>query len=649
MRQRVPQLSLLVKFSLLSLLAIGLMGAALAHVLKDQIRERAAADAERMATRIANDLVDQHVTRPDLEFGLSDEHLRSLDQSIDALVLRGTIRNAKLFNARGEVVYSLDRSEIGTADEGASVRPALAGQVHADFEESEDGEEGLYEIYVPLRLLGDRRPVGVFELYLPYRPIQARIDEDTRNLYLVLVAGLALLELLLFPIVGRASRTLRRHAEESRHQALHDDLTGIANRRQLLAALGRAVERAGSRDGRFALLMFDLDRFKEVNDALGHGHGDMLLREVATRLQATVRAGDLLARLGGDEFALLLDEVDRASAAVEIADRVSATLAEEFVLADVPLVVEASIGIALFPDHAEDGEGLLQAADMAMYAAKRGGTSVEVFRPERDRRESGSVARLAELRRAIADGELVLHYQPKVDLQTGEVTGVEALVRWQHPVEGLLAPMEFLPLAERTALVGPLTTWVLEAALAQCAEWRAMGLDVPVAVNVSERSLHDRHFPREVGELLERADVEGSRLHLELTERGLIADLPTAMDVIERLHALGVRLSIDDFGTGYSSLARLLELPIQELKIDRSIVRDMERGDSGAAIVRSTIDLGHHLDLEVVAEGVESETTLRELRRLGCDAAQGYFLLRPQPAADVSAWLRERASSAAAG
>ena len=327
----------------------------------------------------------------------------------------------------------------------------------------------------------------------------------------------------------------------------------------------------------------------------------------------------------------------------------SATLAEEFVLGDVPLVVEASIGIALFPDHAEDGEGLLQAADMAMYAAKRGGTSVEVFLPERDRRESGSVARLAELRRAIADGELVLHYQPKVDLQTGDVTGVEALVRWQHPVEGLLAPMEFLPLAERTALVGPLTTWVLEAALAQCAEWRAMGLDVPVAVNVSERSLHDRHFPREVGELLERAGVEGSRLHLELTERGLIADLPTAMDVIERLHALGVRLSIDDFGTGYSSLARLLELPIQELKIDRSIVRDMERGDSGAAIVRSTIDLGHHLDLEVVAEGVESETTLRELRRLGCDAAQGYFLLRPQPAAGVSAWLRERASTAAAG
>ena len=648
MLQRIPQLSLLVKFSLLSLVAVGLMGGALAYVLKNQIRDRAAMDATRMATRIAHDLVDQHVTRNDLRYGLSDEHLMSLEQRIDALVLRGTIRNAKLYNGRGHLIYSLDRSQIGQKDR-EHVRPALRGEVLATFEEADGNDKPLYEIYVPLQHLGDKRPAGVFELYLPYRPIQARIDEDTRNLYLVLVAGLALLELLLFPIVGRASRTLRRHAEESRHQALHDDLTGIANRRQLVAALGRAVERAGSGDGRFALLMFDLDRFKEVNDALGHGHGDLLLREVATRLQTSVRAGDLLARLGGDEFALLLDEVDRASAAIEIADRVSATLAEEFVLGDVPLVVEASIGISLFPDHAEDGEGLLQAADMAMYAAKRGGTSVEVFRPERDRRESGSVARLAELRRAIADDELVLHYQPKVDLQTGEVTGVEALVRWQHPREGLLAPMQFLPLAERTALVGPLTAWVLDAALAQCAEWRAMGIDVPVAVNVSERSLHDRHFPREVGELLERSGVEGSRLHLELTERGLIADLPTAMDVIDRLHALGVRLSIDDFGTGYSSLARLLELPIQELKIDRSIVRDMESGASGTAIVRSTIDLGHHLDLEVVAEGVESETTLRELRRLGCDAAQGYFLLRPQPAADVSDWLRERASTAAAG
>ena len=648
MLQRIPQLSLLVKFSLLSLVAVGLMGGALAYVLKNQIRDRAATDATRMATRIANDLVDQHVTRNDLRYGLSDEHLTSLEQRIDAMVLRGTIRNAKLYNGGGHLIYSLDRSQIGQKDR-EDVRPALRGEVVATFEEADGNGKPLYEIYVPLKLLGDTRPAGVFELYLPYGPVQARIDKDTRNLYLVLVAGLALLELLLFPIVGRASRTLRRHADESRHQALHDDLTGIANRRQLVAALGRAVERAGSGEGRFALLMFDLDRFKEVNDALGHAHGDLLLREVATRLQTTVRAEDLLARLGGDEFALLLDEVDRASAAIEIADRVSATLAEEFVLGDVPLVVEASIGIALFPDHAEDGEGLLQAADMAMYAAKRSGTSVEVFRPERDRRESGSVARLAELRRAIADDELVLHYQPKVDLQTGEVTGVEALVRWQHPREGLLAPMEFLPLAERTALVGPLTAWVLEAALAQCAQWRAMGIDVPVAVNVSERSLHDRHFPREVGELLERSGVEGSRLHLELTERGLIADLPTAMDVIDRLHALGVRLSIDDFGTGYSSLARLLELPIQELKIDRSIVRDMESGASGTAIVRSTIDLGHHLDLEVVAEGVESETTLQELRRLGCDAAQGYVLLRPQPAADVSQWLRERASTAAAG
>jgi diguanylate cyclase len=642
----IPHPSLLVKFSLLSLIAVGVLGGTLAYVLKNQIQDRAAADAQRMAKRVANDLLDQHVTRNDLERGLSADHLISLDRSVDTLVLRGTIRNARLLNADGAIVYSIDRSEVGRRIDSRQVRRALSG-AQLGLLEGEAGEGQLYQVYVPLRLLGDTRPTGVFELFLPYGPVAARIHEDTSKLYLVLLGGFLLLYILLFPIVGRASQTLRRHAAESRHQALHDDLTGVANRRWLVAELERAVAGEGARGGRFALLMFDLDRFKEVNDALGHGHGDMLLREVAARLQTTVRAGDLLARLGGDEFAVLLHELSGAEGAVEVADRIGATLAEEFMLGDVPLVVEASIGIALFPDHAEDSEGIMQAADMAMYAAKRNGSRLEMFKPERDRRESGSVARLAELRRGIAEDELVLFYQPKVDLRNGEVTGVEALVRWEHPEHGLLGPMEFLPLAERTALVTPLTTWVLSAALAQCAEWLERGLDVPVAVNVSERSLHDLRFPGEVAQLLERYGVEGASLHLELTERGLIADLATAMEVIENLHALGVRLSIDDFGTGYSSLSRLLELPIQELKIDRSFVRDMERGDSGTAIVRSTIDLGHHLALEVVAEGVENEETLAELRRLGCDAAQGYHLLRPQPAENVSAWLLARAASAA--
>jgi len=647
MLRRVPKLSLLVKFSLLSLVAVGVLGASLGYVLKNQIQDRAADDAQRMATRLANDLLDQHVTRNDLERGLSADHLMSLDRSIDMLVLRGTIRKARLYNGEGRVVYSLDSSELGRHVDGHHVQRALGGTRLSFFEGSDAGDQ-FYEVYVPMHLLGDSGPSGVFELYLPYAPVAARINQDTNKLYVVLVGGFLLLYLLLFPIVGRASQTLRRHAAESRHQALHDDLTGVANRRWLVSELSHAVEGARADGGRFALLMFDLDRFKEVNDALGHGLGDMLLREVAARLQTTVRAGDLLARLGGDEFAVLLHDLSGPDGAVEVADRIGAALGDEFVLGDVPLVVEASIGIALFPDHAEDGEGLMQAADMAMYAAKRNGSRLEIFRPERDRRESGSVARLAELRRGIADGELVLYYQPKVDLRSGEVTGVEALVRWQHPEHGLLGPMEFLPLAERTALVTPLTTWVLGTALEQCAEWLARGLDVPVAVNVSERSLHDLRFPSEVAELLECAGVEGRSLHLELTERGLIADLATAMEVIDGLHALGVRLSIDDFGTGYSSLSRLLELPIQELKIDRSFVRDMERGDSGAAIVRSTIDLGHHLALEVVAEGVENEETLSELRRLGCDAAQGFHLLRPQPAENVSEWLLARAANAAA-
>ena len=652
----MPHLSLLAQFSLLSLVCVAALGAALVIALRDQIHDRAVSNARVMAEALAHDLADEHVTRRDLERGLSEAKLKAIDRRVEVLVLRGTIRNAKLFDERSRIVYSFDRLEIGRQEEGAATSRALRGRVVAEFDSERPtavgGTERVYEVYVPVRLFGARRPAGVFELYLPYAPIAAQIDSDSRQLYPVLLGGLALLYLILFPVVFRASRQLRRHAEESHHQALHDDLTGVANRRQLLRRIEREIALAGDRrfagsarspggDRHFALLMLDLDRFKEVNDAFGHGNGDRLLRDVAARLGTTVRNGDLLARLGGDEFALLLADVGPLSA-IEVAGRVKDVLHDEFVLGGVPLLVEASVGIALFPDHGHDAESLLQAADIAMYAAKRSGTHFELYLPERDRRGPDRVTRLGELRRALADEELVLFYQPKVDLRAGHVSGAEGLVRWQHPDHGLLLPHEFLPLAEQTGLITALTSYVMSAALRQCREWRDERLDLPVAVNVSERSLLDPRFPVEVESLLERWDLPGDRLQLELTERGLIGDLATAMDVIQRLCVLGVRISVDDFGTGYSSLARLVELPIQELKIDRSFVKEMASSEAAAAIVRSTIDLGHHLGLEVVAEGVETEEQLRELRTLGCDAAQGYHLLRPLPADEVAAWLRER-------
>jgi diguanylate cyclase (GGDEF)-like protein len=648
MRNRVPHLSLLTQFSILSLLCVVVLGAALVLVLRDQIHDRAATNARVTARSIANDIADQHVTGRDLERGLSKKKLTAIDRRIETLVLRGRIQTAKVYDPQGNIVYSFDRREIGRTDLSEEVQLALEGHTQSAFEGAHDAPAAMgrvYEVYVPLHLIGDREIGGVFEVYMPYAPIAAQIKKDSNRLYPILIAGLALLYLVLFPIVARASRKLRRHAETSHHQALHDDLTGIANRRQLLRRLEHEIESASAVNRSFALLMLDLDRFKEVNDALGHGHGDRLLRDVAARLGTTVRHGDLLARLGGDEFALLLADVSGAAGAIEVAGRVKDVLHDEFVLGGVPLLVEASVGIALFPEHGHDAETLLQAADIAMYAAKRSGTHFELYMPERDRRGPDRVTRLGELRRALAEEELVLFYQPKVDLRRGEVSGAEALIRWQHPELGLIPPMEFLPLAEQTGLIGPLTSYVISAALKQAREWALEGLDVPVAVNVSERSLLDPRFPVEVEGLLERWGVPGEQLQLELTERGLIADVVTAMDVIERLCALGVRISIDDFGTGYSSLGRLVELPIQELKIDRSFVMDMDGDGPGAAIVRSTIDLGHHLGLEVVAEGVETEEQLRELRTLGCDGAQGFHLLRPLPADEVAAWLHERAQA----
>ena len=637
---RVSHLSLLAKFSLLTVVCVAALGAALAVALKQQIHDRAAADARDLAKRIANDVIDEHVRIRHLEYGLDGKTLADIDLSIEVLLLRGSIKNAKIYDGSGRVVYSLRRDELG--QHGEDARRAIAGDTVGELEDDEVRGGRVYEVYVPLTLLGGKYPAGAFELYLPYEPIAAQAAAETRELFPVLGGGLALLYLLLVPIVARASRTLRRHAAESHHQALHDELTGIANRRQLLTRLEQQIAISTRQERGFALLMLDLDRFKEVNDALGHGHGDRLLRHVAARLATAVREGDLLARLGGDEFALLAPDVSGEEAALELAERVTSTLHQEFVVAEVPVFVEGSVGIALFPDHGSDAEALLQAADTAMYAAKQAGTRHELYLVSRDRRGPERVARLGELRRALAERELVVYFQPKVDLRTGEVTGAEALVRWEHPGRGVIEPMDFLPLAEQTGLITALTSEVLDQALRQCSDWARAGLDLSVAVNVSERSLLDASFPDEVDALLARHGVPGDRLQLELTERSLIGDLATAMDVIARIHALGVGLSVDDFGTGYSSLSRLLDLPLQELKIDRSFVRDIDGEGPGAAIVRSAIDLGHHLGLEVVAEGVETETTLAELRELGCDAVQGFHLLRPKPADEVTAWLRRR-------
>jgi diguanylate cyclase len=464
-------------------------------------------------------------------------------------------------------------------------------------------------------------------------------------------AGLGLLGMFWAIVVGYQRRTERQAVEnqqqavENQQQALHDGLTGLPNRTLLRDRTDQAIRQADRELCPAALLLIDLDRFKEVNDTLGHHYGDQLLVQVGERLRASLRAVDTVARLGGDEFAVLLPRIETAEGAMAVAGKLQAAFDEPFTLEDLALDVEASIGVALYPEHGSDPDELLQRAEIAMYVAKDTHAGFVLFDPKQDQHSPRRLALLGELRQAIDHGELVLHYQPKVDAHTGQMLGVEALVRWQHPEHGLLSPADFIPLAERTGLIGPLTHFVLDAALRQCRDWRRAGHELAIAVNVSARSLLDLSFPDQVAGLLARWEVPTRLLLVEITESTIMADPTHALEILGRLNIMGVQVAIDDFGTGYSSMAHLKTLPVHELKVDRSFVSQMTSSTSDAVIVRSTVDLGRNLGLRVVAEGVEDPQTLQALDALGCDAIQGYFISRPVPADDLIHWLEQQAAT----
>ena len=424
-----------------------------------------------------------------------------------------------------------------------------------------------------------------------------------------------------------------------RHQALHDALTNLPNRRLFRDRVHQAVVNAKRSDVPVAVMILDLDRFKEVNDTLGHHIGDLLLQQVGVRLQSTLREGDTIARLGGDEFAILLPVVAGERAAAQVARKIVEVLEEPFTLKGWTFDIEASIGIALCPEHGNTVDALMQRADVAMYLAKESRAGFEVYHADRDRHSPRRLALLGELRRGIEGGNLVLHYQPKADMRSGGIRGVEALVRWSHPEHGDIPPDEFIPLAEHTGLIRTLTLFVLDEALQQCRTWQDDGLHLGVAVNLSVRNLYDPSFADEVAALLRKWRVEPHMLELEITESVIMADPMRAMAVLARLSALGVGLSLDDFGVGYSSLTYLKKLPVTEIKIDKSFVMNICSDESDALIVRSTIGLARSLGLRVVAEGVETEEAWARLVALGCDIAQGYHLCRPKPAHELAAWL----------
>jgi diguanylate cyclase (GGDEF)-like protein/PAS domain S-box-containing protein len=436
--------------------------------------------------------------------------------------------------------------------------------------------------------------------------------------------------------------TERRRAEAAlAHQAMHDALTGLPNRVLFLDRLQQAIS-AARRDGTsLSLLLMDLDRFKEVNDTLGHHAGDLLLQQVGTRLHSAVRQVDTIARLGGDEFAVILHGTG-ANGVSTIVESLLQRLQAPFMVEGQPVAIGASIGVALWPEHGDEPDALLRRADVAMYVAKRTGEGFAIYTADQDRNSPDRLSMIGELRRAIDEGELVLHYQPKIELKTGQLAGVEALVRWAHPLRGSIGPDQFIPIAEQAGLIDPLTRWVLRAALAQAAAWQRIGLVVPVAVNLSMRSLTDELLPDKIAELLLAARTTSSLLVLEITESTLMVDLPRTLGILQRLRAMGIRIAIDDFGTGHSSLAYLKRLPVDEVKIDRSFVRDIATDATDRIIVRSTVDLAHSLGLRVVAEGVEDARTKELLAELGCDEVQGFHLSRPLRGHDLTHWLCEQ-------
>jgi diguanylate cyclase (GGDEF)-like protein len=433
-----------------------------------------------------------------------------------------------------------------------------------------------------------------------------------------------------------------RDAIAKQHQALHDALTGLPNRELFRDRIDQAVN-ASRRSGETAVVMImDLDHFKEINDTLGHHMGDLLLQEVSRRLRRALRESDTVARLGGDEFGVLLPRVDNDGDAATVAQNLLVHLREPFVLEGMRLEIDASIGIAMHPLHGEDNETLQQRADIAMYSAKQSGRGFAIFEPELDRHSPRRLALAGGMRQAINEGQIQLYYQPKAELRTGRIMGAEALARWDHPEFGIVGPSEFVPIAEQTGLITPLTSWVLDAAISQVRKWKDAGLELSVAVNLSARSFLDTQLAVELPRLLAKHDVEAELLELEITESMLMTDPARAEATLTRLSRIGLTLSVDDFGTGYSSLANLKRLPVDVIKIDKSFVMEMAVDASDAAIVRSTIDLAHNLGLRVVAEGVESEDAWRHLETLGCDFAQGYYLSRPLPAEAATRMIRER-------
>jgi diguanylate cyclase (GGDEF)-like protein len=626
---------LFVAYAGASLVPVVLLGLVLSLALADEARHRGVAEGRSEAALVARTAIEPHLDGLALGVPMPETEQQALRRVTDRAIGYGSIVRLRLRDTAGNVVFSDDGSGFGGPPEDEALDAAhgevvaLLTRLNADRNDTGPPGPRVVEVYLPISTGG---PVlGVLEVYLPYAPIARDISGGVRTLYLVLGLGLAALWAILAAI---SASTMRRMA----HLAEHDALTGLPNRTLFQRRAATAIAAARRDGGTAAVVLADVDRFKEVNDTLGHHNGDALLRELGTRLAAGVRAGDTVARLGGDEFGLVLPGIGDDEIR-SLLDRLRGALEAEAMVGTLPLSPEASFGYALAPADGTDVDTLLRRADMAMYLAKGTRSGTARYDAGRDHYDAGQLALVAELRRAIETDELVLHYQPKAELRTGRVCAVEALIRWQHPDRGLIPPDAFLPVAEQTGLIDALTRWVLAAALSQVVAWGDTFDGLSMAVNVSARNLARADFADTVLGALAASGVPAARLVVEITETALMTDPAVAADVLARLAGAGVRISIDDFGKGQTSLGYLSTLRLHELKIDKSFVSDLPANPAHHAIVRSVVDLGHNLGLQVVAEGVETHDVLALLTATGCDIAQGYLLARPMPATDLPPWL----------
>jgi diguanylate cyclase (GGDEF)-like protein len=593
--------------------------------------DRALAQGRAQAAVIEEMAIAPVLGRGDLSAGIRPGERRGLLDATELAIFSGSVVGLRVRTFGGRVVFSDDGSTAGAlSPSDPAFRRAAAGAHDAEIVREPPGSgDEVIRVLQPIVPNASGQATGVLEVYLPYAPIAADVQAQLERTSLRLVGVLAILYLVLALISWSSTRRLRRHAAESAHQALHDPLTALPNREWFRIRAERAVASGAQAGG--AIVLVDLDRFKEVNDSLGHHAGDDLLRVVARRLAAAVRTDDIVARLGGDEFGLVLPGLSDATSAVELLERVREELAAELSLESVDVRIEASFGVALYPEHGTTLEDVLKRADAAMYQGKRGAAAIVVYDAAAATPAPDFLVMQGELRRALERDELVLHYQPQIDLANGRTAGVEALVRWQHPKRGLLGPGEFVPAAEQSDLIEPLTAWVLRRALEDHGRWSRLGVDWPVSVNVSARNLESPDFAGMVLRLLGESGAAADDLRLEVTETALASDPALAARHLDELAQGGVAVSVDDFGTGYTSLLGLRTLAVAEVKIDRAFVTELDRRDGDRSIVRSIINLAHGLGCTVTAEGVETPATAAWLTDAGCDSAQGYHFARPAP------------------